>query len=274
MNLPPWRRIGGREGLRLLALLPGTAATVLLAAGAPWPLRLGLALGLAVLVEAALQALRSRHPGAPGRHEEILAALAIALLVALLLPIDTPLWGLAAGVCAALLLGRHAHGGTGQSPFQPAALGVAVALALAPPTATPAAVEPLLAVAWAAGGLVLLRLGIVPAAVPVAVLAGALLPGLAAWPGSGGDAMALLQPLADPTLMLLAFFLAGDPASGCHGRAGRWLFGAGVGLLAMQLPAGAGTPAAAVAALLLMNAAAPLLDHALRRRPATPTPPP
>lgn len=268
LTRPPPRGIGTREGLFLLALLPGLGASLWMApATGDALLRLGLALGLALAIEGLAQRCRGL---APLRIDEALAALAIALLVLVLLPATAPLWSLGLALAVALLLGRHAYGGHGQSLFHPAALGLATVLGLLPPPAASAEPPQAVALAWAAGGLLLLALRLRDGRVPLAVLAAALLPGLGAAllsADGGRDLFDVFDPLTQPTLLLLAFFLASDPASGCLTPRGRWLFGAGVGLLAMLLPAGAGSPAAAVSALLLMNAAAPLLDAVLRRRP-------
>ena len=262
---PRSRGIAAREGLLLLALLPGLGASLWAApATGDFLVRLGLMLGLAAAIEWAAQYWRGVSPP---RIDEQLAALPIALLVLVLLPPETPFWTLLLGLTVALLLGRHAYGGHGQTLFHPVALGLAVVLWLLPlPAPAPALPQ---ALAWAAGGLLLLALRVRAWPVPLAVLAAALLPGLWAAMVSGSDWRGVLDPLAQPTLLLLAFFLASDPASACGSPRGRWLFGAGVGLLAMLLPVGAGTPAAAVSALLLMNAAAPLLDAGLRRRPGS-----
>jgi len=269
-RVPRPRGIAAREGQLLLALLPGLGASLWAApVTSDFLVRLGLALGLAVAIEWAVQ----RWRGAPApRIGEQLAVLPIAVLVLVLLPPEAPLWTLLLGLTVALLLGRHAYGGHGQTLFHPVALGLAVVLWLLPLSA-PAPDLPQ-ALAWTAGGLLLLALRARTWPVPLAVLTAALSPGLWAAMVSGGDWRDLLDPLAQPTLLLLAFFLASDPASGCSSPRGRWLFGAGVGLLAMLLPAGAGSLVAAVAALLLMNAAAPLLDAGLRRRPGPSLSPP
>lgn len=267
---PQHRSVAAREGLLLLALLPGLGASLWATPGTDAFLaRLGLALGFAIVLEGVMQ----RWRGVPSqRLTEGLAALPIALLVVVLLPPTAPLWSLLLALSVALLLGRHAYGGQGQQLFHPVAFGLAVVLWLLPLPA-PASALPQ-ALAWAAGGLLLIALRARPWPVPLAVLGAALLPGLWAAMVAGGDWHGMLDPLTQPTLLLLAFFLASDPASGCASPRGRWLFGAGVGLLAMSLPVGAGTPAAAVAALLLMNAAAPLLDAGLRRRPGAAALPP
>jgi electron transport complex protein RnfD len=51
-----------------------------------------------------------------------------AALIALSVPPSLPLWQLALGVAVAVLLAKHAYGGLGQNPFNPAMVGYAVLL--------------------------------------------------------------------------------------------------------------------------------------------------
>lgn len=262
------RRLAARQGLLLLALLPGSLLTLLAAGPDAWK-RLVLALGLALLIELVGRTLRGEWAT---RLDDALPALPTALLVALLLPAQASYWALSTAVGVALLLGLRAFGGYGQQMFQPAALGIVAALWLFPAaaTTTPAPEQTLAVVlAWAAGGLLLLALRARVWQLPLAVLLGALLPGLLE-AGAGAAAWAhAFTPLGSSTLMLLAFFLASDPPSSCSTPRGRWVFGLGVGLLATGLPLDNGL-LAALSGLLLMNAMAPLLDHTLRHRPSAP----
>lgn len=128
-----------------------------------------------------------------------------------------------------------------------------------------------IALAHAGGGLLLVGLRIVPWQMPVAVLGSvALVSGVAA--GIEPD----LHP--DPwtewttgALMLGAFFIASDPVSGCTTPRGRWLFGAGVGLLTLALRRWSSYPDGVAFAVLLMNCVAPWLDlHTRPRLPGAP----
>lgn len=56
------------------------------------------------------------------------SVLVTAALVALAVPPTLPLWQLALGVAVAVLLAKHAYGGLGQNPFNPAMVGYAVLL--------------------------------------------------------------------------------------------------------------------------------------------------
>jgi len=56
------------------------------------------------------------------------SVLVTAALLALAVPPTLPLWQLALGVAVAVLLAKHAYGGLGQNPFNPAMVGYAVLL--------------------------------------------------------------------------------------------------------------------------------------------------
>lgn len=66
--------------------------------------------------------------------------------------------------------------------------------------------------------------------------------------------------------MFAAFFIATDPVSGCTTPRGRLLFGAGVALLTLAIRRWGGFPDGVAFAVLLMNAAAPLIDRLVRPR--------
>lgn len=118
----------------------------------------------------------------------------------------------------------------------------------------------------AIGGLVLLVLGVIRWHTPAAVLAGLLAPATLAW---------LLDPDTHPSpgfhlfaggALLGAFFVATDPVSSPATPRGRLVFGAGIGLATWFIRA-FGTYADGVAfAVLLMNAAVPLIERWTRPR--------
>lgn len=102
--------------------------------------------------------------------------------------------------------------------------------------------------------------------IPVAVLASA-------------TALAALLHLADanhaPPLVALfsggllfgAVFMATDPVTSPLSPKGLWLFGAGIGLLAILIRAYGGYPEGIMYAILLMNGATPLIERATQPRP-------
>ena len=66
--------------------------------------------------------------------------------------------------------------------------------------------------------------------------------------------------------MLTAFFIATDPVTTPVSSLGRWLFAIGVGLLAVIIRFHGAYPDGMAFAILMMNAATPLLDHWVTKR--------
>ena len=114
--------------------------------------------------------------------------------------------------------------------------------------------------AAAAGGLFLLARGVVRWHVPVALLAGILLP---AWVAHGLDPGAYAGPLFHAfagATMLGAFFIATEPATAPASDRGRLVYGFGIGFLAWLVRNYGTTPDGVAFAVLLMNFAAPFID--------------
>lgn len=116
-------------------------------------------------------------------------------------------------------------------------------------------------VAALAGGLYLLARRLVRWHIPVAVLAGLLVPASifhaldpGAHLGAGAHAFA-------GATMLAAFFIATDPVSAATSDRGRLWYGAGVGLLAWIIRTWGGYPDGFAFAVLLMNLAVPFIDR-------------
>jgi electron transport complex protein RnfD len=116
------------------------------------------------------------------------------------------------------------------------------------------------------GGLWLLRKKIITWHIPVSLLGSVfLLAGLAhlidgaRYPGP-------LFHLASGGVMLTAFFIATDYVTSPNTRTGQLIFGAGCGLLIYVIRTFGGYPEGAGFAVLLMNAATPLIDHYVRPR--------
>ncbi len=112
-----------------------------------------------------------------------------------------------------------------------------------------------------AGGLFLLRRGIVRWQIPVAVLGGVALPAaLAHALDPGGHPGALFHLLSGAT-MLCAFFIATDPVSAATSDRGRLVYGAGIGLVIWIIRRWGSYPDGVAFAVLLMNLAVPLIDR-------------
>jgi len=67
-----------------------------------------------------------------------------------------------------------------------------------------------------------------------------------------------------PSVMLGAFFIATDPVSGATTPRGKLIFGFGAGLLTIVIRTWGGFPDGVAFAILLMNAATPLIDRFTR----------
>jgi len=116
------------------------------------------------------------------------------------------------------------------------------------------------------GGLYLLYAGIIRWHIPVAVLAGLLLPAsLMHLIDADQYATAGFQLFSGAT-MLGAFFIATDPVSAAATVRGRLIYGAGIGFLTFAIRTWGGYPDGVAFAVLLMNGAVPLIDRYTRPR--------
>lgn len=119
----------------------------------------------------------------------------------------------------------------------------------------------MLSAAWALGGAVLLTLRIIPWQLPVAVLAGLLLPaGLLYALDPAGEPPPSLHLWCGATVFG-ALFIATDPVSGATTPRGRWLFGLGCGLLCWLIRRYGAYADGFAFAILLMNLCVPWLDR-------------
>ena len=108
----------------LVALVPVAAVQVWLYG--PGPLRLLAVAGATALASEALALALRRRPAGPSLRDG--SVLVTAALLALALPPALPWWLAAFGTAIAVLLAKHAYGGLGQNPFNPAMVGYAVLL--------------------------------------------------------------------------------------------------------------------------------------------------
>ena len=108
----------------LLALLPVAAVQVWLQGPGLLGL-LGIAAGTALVSEALALRLRRRAASPFLRDGSVLVT---AALLALAVPPTLPWWLMMFGTAVAVLLAKHAYGGLGQNPFNPAMVGYAVLL--------------------------------------------------------------------------------------------------------------------------------------------------
>jgi electron transport complex protein RnfD len=113
----------------------------------------------------------------------------------------------------------------------------------------------------AIGGVYLLYTGTIRWHIPFAVLAGLLLPATVLY---GIDASRFASPgvhLFSGAAMLGAFFIATDPVSAAASPKGRIIFGLGIGLLTYVIRTWGGYPDGVAFAVLIMNAAVPVIDR-------------
>ncbi|MBN8741175.1 MAG: hypothetical protein BGP24_08345 [Lysobacterales bacterium 69-70] len=120
--------------------------------------------------------------------------------------------------------------------------------------------------AWLLGGGYLLWRRVIGWQAPVGVIAAVCLLTLPFWLLDAERHPSPLQHLASGGLMFAAWFVVTDPVSGCTSPRGRLLFGAGVAVLTLAIRRWGHIPDGIAFAVLLMNAAAPLLDRMTRPR--------
>jgi len=115
--------------------------------------------------------------------------------------------------------------------------------------------------AFLAGGLYLLAVRLIDWRIPLGMLAAVTLMAGLFWLLDADHHPSPLFHLLAGATMLGAFFIATDPVSACTTPLGRWIFGAGCGLLVYVIRSWGGYPDAVAFAVLLMNMAAPLIDY-------------
>ncbi|MCC5888724.1 MAG: RnfABCDGE type electron transport complex subunit D [Gammaproteobacteria bacterium] len=118
-----------------------------------------------------------------------------------------------------------------------------------------------------AGGVWLLQRRLFSWHAPLGMLAALALCAALFWDGGSSSTPGSPQfHLLSGATMLGAFFIVTDPVSGARSPRGRLLFGIGVGLLLYVIRAFGGYPDALAFAVLLMNAAVPVIDAWTRPR--------
>ncbi len=121
-------------------------------------------------------------------------------------------------------------------------------------------------VAYLLGGLYLIYRRLIDWRIPVGMLSALFIIALV-FHGSDTDAFpAPLFHLFSGAAMLGAFFIATDPVSASTTPRGRLLFGAGIGVIVYVIRTWGGYPDGVAFAVLLMNMAAPTLDHYTKPR--------
>ncbi len=118
-----------------------------------------------------------------------------------------------------------------------------------------------IALATLIGGLGLLALRVIRWQIPVAMLGAIIFCAVIMHAVDPGTFSGPLFHLFSGATMLGAFFIATDPVSAATSNHGRLIYGAGIGVLTYAIRAWGGYPDGVAFAVLLMNAAVPLIDR-------------
>ncbi|MFB6290581.1 MAG: RnfABCDGE type electron transport complex subunit D [Candidatus Bipolaricaulia bacterium] len=226
------------------------------------------------------------------------SALVTGLLVALILPPEIPLYAAGLGSVFAIVIGKQLFGGLGNNIFNPALIGRAFLVAAYPvlmttwtkpagfdavTSATPLAaarfdnvMTPLSrlffgnisgslgetsALALILGGVYLLVKGYIDWRIPCAAFLSLL--GLSAiiWAIDPASYSSPIFHVLAGGFLIGAIFMATDPVTSPVSKSGRWIFGAGVGVITILIRLWGGYPEGVMYSILLMNAFRPLIDR-------------
>jgi electron transport complex protein RnfD len=116
-------------------------------------------------------------------------------------------------------------------------------------------------VGYLLGGLWLLKSRVIQWQIPVGTLAGLFCMALVFYMVNPDTFASPTFQLFSGAAMLGAFFIATDPVSASTTPRGRLIFGAGIGILTFLIRTWGGYPDGMAFAVLLMNMAAPTIDH-------------
>jgi electron transport complex protein RnfD len=117
------------------------------------------------------------------------------------------------------------------------------------------------AVATTLGGATLLALRVIRWQIPVAMIGSILVCATLMHALDPGNFAGPVFHLFSGATLLGAFFIATDPVSAATSERGRLIYGAGIGVLTFVIRAWGGYPDGVAFAVLLMNAAVPLIDR-------------
>ena len=222
---------------------------------------------------------------------DLCSAAITGLLIALIVSPATPWWMVVVGCLVAIIFAKQLFGGLGHNIFNPALAGRAFMLASWPIIMT-TWLSPfdLVASATALGENAAkvtywqlwlgTRAGSIGETSTFAILIGAA---YLFWRKSADWKIPLAYIITvaygalllgqDPVfhlmaggLMLGAFFMATDPVTSPVTKTGRYIFGAGAGVLTLAIRMGGGYPEGVCYAILLMNILTPLIDRYTQRR--------
>jgi len=281
----------------LLALLPAVGASIYFFKMRAVLLILTTSLSC-LMAEVVFQKLR-------GKPIAILdgSALVTGVLLALILPPGLPLWIAVVGGVVAIILGKQIFGGLGHNIFNPALVGRAFLLISFPKfmtswvkpisldtvtTATPlglmkfnhiqtslsdlffgnvsGSLGETSAVCIIIGGLYLILRKCMDWRVPVGFLGTAAVLGIVFNIANPAEFPSVWFHLLSGGLMIGALFMATDPVTSPVTKLGRWVFGIGCGIVVVIIRLLGGMPEGVTFAILIMNAATPLINIATKPR--------
>lgn len=201
------------------------------------------------------------------------SACVTGLLFAFILPPQIPLWMALAGPVFAIVIVKAAFGGLGRNFLNPALAGRAFcALSFPSLFSTAPAGDTGFPCLWIAGALLagaiaLLSLRIIDFTLPCAFIGSVFVLFWFTGVNNGLFTAAAIVPalykVCTGTLLLVAFFMATDPVTSPATPMGRFLFGAGCGVLAFLFRA---SNDGIIDAVLVMNCIIPYLDRYCSRR--------
>jgi len=255
-----------------------------------------ISIGACLLAEAVFTLMRRRP-----LHLGDLSALVTGAILGLSLPATAPWYVGVIGAVVAVGIGKKVFGGLGMNIFNPAMVGRAfVMIAFAGQMAASGYVDPAAgvdilsqatpltaykqtgvvvslnsmfwgltngslgetsALACLLGGIYLCLRRVASWEIPAGVLLGAVVVcGLVNLTNLNSQ-WTMLHHLMGGALLFGAFFIASDPVTSPLTPRGKWIYGVGIGLLVMLLRFLSGYPEGVMFAVLLMNAATPLINR-------------
>ena len=223
-------------------------------------------------------------------------------LLALTLPPHFPLWMVAVGSAAAIIIGKQMFGGLGYNIFNPALVGRAILAASYPvhmtswtmpfvtvTSATPLAawkfsgvLEPANNLLWGnvggcigetsaiailVGGIYILVRRHADWRIPIGMIGTVAVASVIATIATHGSYPGPLWQICSGGLLFGALFMATDPVTTPITKSGRWLFGVTAGAIVLIIRTWGGLPEGVMYSILLMNGLTPLINRLTLAKP-------
>ncbi|MCQ9206646.1 MAG: RnfABCDGE type electron transport complex subunit D [Omnitrophica bacterium] len=282
----------------IIALTPAIFAALYFFRGKALILLL-VSVGSCLVFEAAIQFLMKKKVTVFDR-----SAIVTGILLAMVMPPSLPVWACMLGCLIAIGLAKQLFGGLGSNIFNPALLGRAFLMAAFPVFMTrwnmPVTLDAVTgatplelvkfghnldvnywnlfignvsgslgetsALALIIGGVYLLIKKVIDWRIPLAYVGMVLFINFITNSVAPETYAGPLFHIATGGLLLGALFMATDPVTCPVTKTGRWIFGAGCGLITMIIRIWGGLPEGVMYSILLMNAITPILNRVTRPR--------